>query len=289
MARPKMRLGEFLVSRKLISRENLNRALEHQKENGGRLGRILVMLNLITEDKLLSALKYHLEIPILDLEDMVIDPEILKRVPRKLVEKYTLLPVKVTTSFGKRTLLVVMSNPMDIEAINEVEFAAGIFVQPVLAKERDLLRAMNKYYGIETGFIGTDYSRQSVPQEKDDMTIIMGGKQFTIAEDRSLLDVPEEDDSDTGGPESPSFETPKSPDDYPRDYVEFTPDTTQPKASAPDRRTDQRQMTITDIERLYTSLSPSSKKQVMKIIITRLVRQKRASLLDIEQWFQSKS
>jgi hypothetical protein len=284
-----MRLGEFLVSRKLISRENLNRALEHQKKHGGRLGRIMVMLNLMTEDKLLSALKYHLEIPILELEDIAIGPEILKRVPKKLAEKYSLLPVKVTTSFGKRTLLVVMADPMDIEAINEVEFAAGIFVQPVLARERDLLRALNKYYGIETGFVATDFSRDSTSEDKDDMTIIMGGKQFTVYDDRSPRDVPDEEDSDTDGPTSPTIETPEPPGDFPRDYVEFTPDEERPAAPPSDRRTEKKPMTISDIERLYSSLPPASKKQMMKIIITKLVQQKRVSLNEIEQWFQSKS
>ena len=304
MARPKIRLGEFLVSRNLISRQDLTKALEHQKINGGKLGRILVMLNLITEDKLLSALKYHLEIPILELEEIVIDPGTLKRVPKKLAEKYSLLPVKITTSFGKRTLLVVMSNPMDIEAINEVEFATGIFVQPVLAKERDLLRALNKYYGIETGYTYSDIDKESVPGDKDDMTIITGGKQFTVYEERPPLDVPEENDYDSHTAEAPSFETPKPAFNTHagdrNNRTEFVPERKQPVTSstqmenagtAPASSGRQREpgsATISDLERLYASLSPVSRKHLMKIVITQLVRQKRSSLDDIEKWFQTK-
>jgi len=305
MAKPKMRLGEFLVSRNLISRQDLARALEHQKQNGGKLGRILVTLNLITEDKLLSALKYHLEIPILDLEDIVIDPAVLRQVPKKLVEKHSLLPVKIITSFGKRTLLVVMSNPMDIEAINEVEFAAGVFVQPVLAKERDLMRALNRYYGIETGYAytGLNFGRGSGLENENDMTIITGGQQFTIHEERSSLGDIGEDDTDTS--RVPSFETPGSGFNGRivdrDDRIEFEPEEKKTAASPVRRenadtapassggRGKPGSPRISDLERLYASLSPLLKRRLIKIIITHLVRQKKASLDDIENWFQSAS
>jgi len=305
MARPKIRLGEFLVSRNLISKQDLARALELQKEQGGKLGQVLVALNLITEDKLLAALKYHLEIPILELEDIIIDAEVLRRVPKKLAEKHSLLPVKVTTSFGKRTLLVVMSNPMDIEAINEVEFAAGIFVQPVLAKERDLLRALNKYYGIETGYTYTYVERGDAPESEDDMTIITGGQQFTVYEERPPLDVSEENGSDIQTSEAPTIASSKPVSDTrtgDRDnQTEFMPEMKQPATpsahtketgSAPAPSSGQGKpgaTPTTDLEQLYASLSPGSRVQLMKIIITQLVRQKRASLDDIEKWFQSKS
>jgi hypothetical protein len=303
MARPKMRLGEFLVSRNLISKQDLNRALEYQKEGGGKLGQVLVALNLITEDKLLAALKYHLEIPILDLEEIIVDSEVLKRVPKKLAEKHTLLPVKITTSFGKRTLLVVMSNPMDIEAINEVEFAAGVFVQPVLAKERDLLRALNKYYGIDTGFTYSYLDTEDTSENEDDMTIITGGRQFTVYEERSQLDVPEEDTSDADSSAAPSHETPKPASDSragdSTKQTAFMPERRQPAAStgqtddngtAPSSSGGSREPgpdTISDLERHYASLPPASRVHLIKIIITQLVRQKRASLDDIEKWFQN--
>jgi hypothetical protein len=300
-----MRLGEFLVSRNLISREDLTRALEYQKKSGGKLGRILVMNNFITEDKLLSALKYHLEIPILDLEEIDIGPEVLKRVPKKIAEKYSLLPVKITTSFGKRTLLVVMSNPMDIEAINEVEFAAGVFVQPVIAKERDLMRALNKYYGIETGYRFTEQKRESVTSDKDDMTIIMGGKQFTIYEDRPPLDIPNESKNSLGDTEPPTFEIPKTPPPERTDagHNRERPEDERKQSVSPpaqgntasealgmsEGQRDSGSFSLKDLEQLYTSLPPASKKQLMKIIITRLVRQKKASLNEIEQWFKARS
>ncbi|MBN1881261.1 MAG: hypothetical protein JW885_03725 [Deltaproteobacteria bacterium] len=305
MARPKMRLGEFLISRNLITRQNLTDALEYQKKHGGRLGWILVMHNLITEEKLLSALKYHLEIPILDLETIVIDSNVLKLVPKKLAERHSLLPVKIITSFGKKTLLVVMSNPMDIEAINEVEFAAGTFVQPVLAKERDLMRALNRYYGIETGHTYTNMERGGVSENQDDMIIITGGKQFSIYEERSSREVTEEDKADTDTSNIPTFETPDPALDADtvsrNDRVEFEPEgepSAAPSAmrenvhttpASSDRRGKSGSARVSDLERLYASLSPASKKLLVKIIITQLVRQKKASLNDIEKWFQDKS
>jgi type IV pilus assembly protein PilB len=187
MAEIKMRLGDFLVSRKIITEEQLNRALQHQKQWGGRLGEALTFLRIVSEDKLLAALKYHLEIPIMDLQEVSISPDVIKLISREMAAKYKAVPVRIAVSFGKKTLLVAMSDPLDIKAIEEIQFVSGYRVQPVLSKERSIMNALNQYYDLDTGYIDPKESRRPSSEEgagdgggDDVMTIIRGGDELKI-------------------------------------------------------------------------------------------------------------
>lgn len=187
MAEERLRLGDFLVSRKIITEKQLNMALEHQKRWGGRLGEALIFLRIISEDKLLAALKYHLEIPIIDLDETEITQQVIKLVPKAMAEKYKAVPVRVTVSFGKKILLIAMSDPLDIKAIEELQFVTGYKVQPVLSKEHSLLGALKSYYRLETGYIAPSTDARSADDdgggaegEGDVMTIIRGGQELKI-------------------------------------------------------------------------------------------------------------
>ena len=99
----KMRLGEFLVSKNIITRDDLSRALRYQENWGGKLGEALISLRIISEDKLLAALKYHLNLPVINLENASVPPEVLRLVPKETVKKFKAVPVKVG-DFGGKTV-----------------------------------------------------------------------------------------------------------------------------------------------------------------------------------------
>ncbi|MBN1572728.1 MAG: hypothetical protein JW984_05960 [Deltaproteobacteria bacterium] len=187
MAEAKMRLGDFLVSRKIITESQLSRALQHQKQWGGRLGEALTYLRIVSEDKLLAALKYHLEIPIMDLQEINIPSDVIKLIPKEMAGKFKAVPVRIAVSFGKKTLLVAMSDPLDIKAIEEIQFASGYRIQPVLSKEHSIMNALSHYYNFDTGYIDPrDSRRLSSGDGKDEnysddvMTIIRGGDELKI-------------------------------------------------------------------------------------------------------------
>jgi len=148
----KMRLGEFLVSKEIITRDELSRALRYQENWGGRLGEALISLRVISEDKLLAALKYHLGLPVINLESISVPPEVLRLVPKETVKKFKAVPIKVGDVGGKRSLFVAMANPLDLTAIEEIQFAAGMRVQPVLSREKGLIYGMRQLYGIEVEY-----------------------------------------------------------------------------------------------------------------------------------------
>jgi hypothetical protein len=147
MTKNKMRLGEFLINNNIITQDELKQALNHQETRGGRLGDALVYLNIISEDKLLAALRYHLKVPAMDLENRDIPENIITIVPSSLARKYHAVPIQIKEgTSGKRNLLLAMSNPMDVSAIEEIEFATGIKVVPVLAKDSQIHVMIRRYY-----------------------------------------------------------------------------------------------------------------------------------------------
>ncbi|MBN1881260.1 MAG: hypothetical protein JW885_03720 [Deltaproteobacteria bacterium] len=151
MTQTKMRLGEFLVKNNIITQDELTQALNHQETRGGKLGNALISLNIISEDRLLEALKQHLKVPTMELENRDIPEDTLNTIPPKLVRKHTAVPVQIQKdSLGKNTLLLAMSNPMDINAIEEIGFATGMKVSPVLAKDSQIHALIRRYYEEDT-------------------------------------------------------------------------------------------------------------------------------------------
>ncbi len=138
------KLGNILLHAKLISKEQLDSALEYQKAIGGKLGVILVKLNFIKEDKLTAFLSEQQKVPVVHLKDHKLDPALMKLVPQEFAEKHEILPF----SREADTLTVVTPDPMDYPSIDELAFTTGLKVQTVLATRTEVTKALqNFYYG----------------------------------------------------------------------------------------------------------------------------------------------
>ena len=124
-----MRLGDLLLSSGVISHEQLERALELQKESKERLGDVLVQSGIITEQQLIEALKIQLGVEFVDLTAVSIPVELAKYVPRTLAKKYCVVPVKLV----RDTLYLAMSDPLDFIA-QEMNREANT----ILSKANDL-------------------------------------------------------------------------------------------------------------------------------------------------------
>jgi type IV pilus assembly protein PilB len=138
------RLGEILVKNNLITREQLARALDEQKLSGGqfRLGTILVRQNLLSEQDLTSFLSKQYGIPTVNLSDYEIDPAVVKIIPQEVVQKYQLIPVNRAGA----TLIVAVSDPSNLFAIEDIKFMTGYNVEMVVASETDIKAAIDKNY-----------------------------------------------------------------------------------------------------------------------------------------------
>ena len=140
-----MRLGDLLLSSGMISHEQLERALELQKESKERLGDVLVQSGIITEQQLIEALKIQLGVEFVDLTAVSIPVELAKYVPRTLAKKYCVVPVKLV----RDTLYLAMSDPLDFIAQEEVKAASRKRVIPMIATHRATEQAISRLYGSE--------------------------------------------------------------------------------------------------------------------------------------------
>ncbi|HZT40057.1 MAG TPA: type II secretion system ATPase GspE [Bryobacteraceae bacterium] len=141
-----MRLGEMLMARGLLSADDLDRALELQKERGEKIGKVLVDLGFVAQREVLNALAEQLSVPLVALQDRpAASPETEALSPRFL-RQFRCIPV----ALYDHTVRLAMADPLDFETISAVRACTGLKVEPALASEQEILEAINRYYG-ETG------------------------------------------------------------------------------------------------------------------------------------------
>ena len=133
----------MLIKNKLLSQKDLDKALEVQKEKGGRLSDILIKLNLINENDLAIVLSRSLGLPPLDLARVKIDPEVIKIIPKEIAAYYQIIPVSQIGS----SLTIAMADPLNIFAIDDVKALTGFEINPIIGKPQEISQAIEAYYG----------------------------------------------------------------------------------------------------------------------------------------------
>jgi len=144
MVLKKKMLGEMLIEEEAITPELLEKALVEQKRMGKRLGEVMISLGFVTEGKMAEILGNQLDIPFAALKDMAVDPEVVKIVPEALARKHRVLPLSIRGG----ELTIAMSDPLDVFAMDEIRRYAKVPVSPVVVTEKDLTRALDKYYRV---------------------------------------------------------------------------------------------------------------------------------------------
>ena len=142
MAKP---LGELLVREKLISINQLQRALEEQKKSGGRLVDNLVKLGFAKDDQLANFLSNQYGLPVVNIDDYQIDTELTKLVPKEMCLKHTLIPI----NRAGNSLVIAVADPSNLFVTDDVKFLTGYNVERVLASYNQIKAAIDKYYGGE--------------------------------------------------------------------------------------------------------------------------------------------
>jgi len=136
------RLGDLLLSQKLISLEQLSEALDDQKRTQQRLGTILVRLNFLSEATLTETLSRQYRIPAVKLAGREIPPDVLALVPVELARRFCLLPIQREHS----ALTVAVTDPTDLSVLDHVAFNTGLAVVPVLATMAELRQKIEEVY-----------------------------------------------------------------------------------------------------------------------------------------------
>src|SRR5579872_2337521 len=137
------KLGELLLKENLISSDQLQQALEHQRANGGRLGNALVKLGLLTDDEITAVLSRQYGIPSINLAYFEVDPNVIKVIPMETALKYQVLPLSRVGS----SLTLAMADVTNVFAMDDIKFMTGYNIEPVVASESAITEAIRKHYG----------------------------------------------------------------------------------------------------------------------------------------------
>jgi type IV pilus assembly protein PilB len=135
-------LGELLIERKVIKQAQLDKAISLQKEKGGLIGEILVELGFAKEEDIAQALTAQYGFPYLPLANYEINPEIIKLIPARVARQYILIPID---KIGNN-LTVAMSNPLNAQAIEDLEMLSKCSIQTFVSTATDIKKAIQKYY-----------------------------------------------------------------------------------------------------------------------------------------------
>lgn len=135
-------LGELLIERGIISEAQLENALKIQREKGGLIGQILVILGFAKEDEIAQSLTVQYGFPYLPLDCYEINSEAIKLIPVNVATQYNLIPIDKIGDL----LTIAMSNPLNVQAVEDIELITKCKVQVFVSTMTDISNAIQKYY-----------------------------------------------------------------------------------------------------------------------------------------------
>ncbi len=137
------RIGQILVDLGFITDAQLENLLEEQQQRSGEmLGQIAINLNLISEEQLAQALAEQMNMQVVNLGDMVISPEVIGMLTEPMAQLYRVVPI----SFKDNVLTIAMCDPQKLSVVDELRSFLGYEIRPAVATERDVARALERYY-----------------------------------------------------------------------------------------------------------------------------------------------
>jgi type IV pilus assembly protein PilB len=143
----RVRIGELLLATRLITREQLDHALELQKTDTRRLGEIIVASRFVSEAKVTQIISQQLSVPWVSLEYIDFSRQLLNLVSAEIAQKHTLVPIYVRRGKNhQETLYIAMEDPSDPVPLEEVRMYAGLSVRPMIAPPSDIRSAIRAYY-----------------------------------------------------------------------------------------------------------------------------------------------
>ncbi len=139
-----LKLGELLIRLRLITEDQLGRALNAQRVTHAPLGTVLVSQGAIDEDRLIEVLSDHLDAPIADLKHNEVDPDVARRVPEQFARRHVVVPVRDEQGI----LEVAMADPSNIAVVNDLRLITGMPVSARLASPSDILAHLSKVHSM---------------------------------------------------------------------------------------------------------------------------------------------
>ena len=138
-------IGELLIKNGVITREQLNKALQVQEERTKRgekvyLGNIILELGYCSDEVIAKVLASKFDVPFFNVEEAEITEKVINMIPRRTANKYKVFPLKLE---GNK-LIVAMMNPINYSALDDLNIVTGKEVKPVMIKDKDLKKLIAK-------------------------------------------------------------------------------------------------------------------------------------------------
>lgn len=163
-------LSDLLIDVGMITSEQLRSALETQKLTGEKIEEILVREGNLSEKDIIGVLQLQTGIPYVDIDHYDVDPEACLAISEALAKKHTVIPIKKENNI----LTLVMTDPLNIFAIDDVHIYSGLGVQPVIGETGSINRAIKRYYGTQSAkkaveeFLTTQGSSLKIASRNDE-------------------------------------------------------------------------------------------------------------------------
>ncbi len=142
----KLRLGDLLIYKGVISQEQLKQALDLQKKMHRWLGDCLIELGMVTDDDIANVLELQLGIPRITLRGINIKPEVISLVSGTILRKHNVLPIKLRKD-NPNVLVLAMSNPLDMAAQDDIAIITNKIVEPAIATIGEINSILDKHFG----------------------------------------------------------------------------------------------------------------------------------------------
>ena len=163
----------MLLRAGIIDEEKLEKAIDHQRSQGGKVFAALIKLEFLSEDDLVEFLSRQLGLPTVSLDEIDVDPDAVKLIPTPIAQKYMAIPYAQVNS----ALHVAMADPTDLNAIDDIKFMTDLAVEVSIATESQIRKALDTFYdtGLQVDdmmeeFADTDLDAMSADAEELDVT-----------------------------------------------------------------------------------------------------------------------
>jgi twitching motility protein PilT len=163
VVKTRKKLGQIFIEHKLVDEEQVNIALRQQRQQGGKIGSILLELGYLRSEELLTFLSKHFGVPSADLYKLTINPDVLGILPYEMLKEYEVIPVAV----GAKNVFLVMSDPGNEKILKDIGFHLGKIVQPIVvaaAQMREALCYLAARQGdLKVAFVGSELPKHREP------------------------------------------------------------------------------------------------------------------------------
>ncbi len=170
--RQRIRLGDVLVQKQVITPEDLQKALKEQKNRGTKLGETLMSMGLVSEQKMVEVLTEMLHIDYVELRNIKLDKEAVYLINETIAKQYNLIPIGFDKN-NPNILMVAMSDPMDFIAMDDISIITNRRIQPVLSTSSQIAYEIDRYFGRQSVMevaerYKKEFGEEETPEDKND-------------------------------------------------------------------------------------------------------------------------